>query len=148
MEFLSKGVAETGQIAAKFAKATVDRAYFGDGATVIGLYGELGSGKTTFMKYFAESFGIKETVKSPTFVIEKIYELEGKNFNHLIHIDAYRIEKEEEIINLGWKEITADPRNLICIEWPERIAGIMPEHIKIFFEHVKSENERKIKIEP
>jgi tRNA threonylcarbamoyladenosine biosynthesis protein TsaE len=143
MEFLSKNVEETAEIASNFSKNLKS----GNGcAAIVGLYGELGSGKTTFMKYMAESFGVKETIQSPTFVIEKIYELENKNFQHLIHIDAYRIEKEEEMLNLGWKEIIADAKNLICIEWPERISGIMPAHTKIFFEHV-SENERKIKIE-
>jgi tRNA threonylcarbamoyladenosine biosynthesis protein TsaE len=154
MEFISKSIGETAEIADNFAKSLK----FNDGsAIVVGLYGELGSGKTTFMKYLAKAFGIEETVQSPTFVIEKIYDLtpdpspcegEGRRnnvFDKLIHIDAYRIEKEEEMLSLGWQEIIADHQNLICIEWPERIAGIMPEHIKIFFEHV-SESERKISI--
>jgi len=143
MEFLSKNVTETVKIAGDFVTKLKQKE---DIALVIGLYGELGSGKTTFIKYLAENFGIKETIQSPTFVIEKIYEFENKNFKHFIHIDAYRIEKEEEMLNLGWQEIIADPKNLICIEWPERIAGIMPPHIKIFFEHF-DENSRKIKIE-
>ncbi len=143
MKFLSKSVEETAKIAMDFgAKLKLT----GNKAAIIGLYGELGGGKTTFMKYLAESFGIKETIQSPTFVIEKIYELENKPFQHLIHIDAYRIEKEEEIINLGWNEITSDPKNLICVEWPERIFGLMPEHIKINFGHSDKENERKIEI--
>jgi len=144
MEFLSKSPGETSEIAANFVKTTLTKPNLTD-ATVVGLYGELGSSKTTFMKYLAENFGIEETIQSPTFVIEKIYELENKSFQHLIHIDAYRIEKEEEMLSLGWKEIIADPQNLICIEWPERIAKIMPEHIIIKFEHV-SENQRKISI--
>lgn len=142
MEYISHSLEETFKIAVNFGakiKPTESE------ATIIGLYGELGSGKTAFMKFLAESFGIKETIQSPTFVIEKIYELENKNFQHLIHIDAYRIEKEEEMINLGWREIIADPGNLICIEWPERIAGIMPKHVVIKFEHV-SETKRKISI--
>jgi tRNA threonylcarbamoyladenosine biosynthesis protein TsaE len=142
MEFLSKNVKETAEIAHNFGAKLEPK---GQKATIVGLYGELGSGKTTFMKYLAEEFGIKETIQSPTFVIEKIYELEGKSFKHLIHIDAYRIEKEDEMINLGWNEIIADPSNLICIEWPERIGGIIPEHIMLTFEHA-GENERKISI--
>jgi len=154
MEFLSKNIEETAKIAANFVETTLAKSDFGNTASIVGLYGELGSGKTTFMKYLAESLGITETIQSPTFVIEKIYELINQPFQHLIHIDAYRIEKAEEIINLGWQEIVANPKNLICIEWPERIAGIMPPHIKIFFEHAEgperseriSETERKIKI--
>ncbi len=162
MEFLSKDVSETAQIALDFANSLEDDH---QGATVVGLYGELGSGKTTFMKYLAKAFGVEETIQSPTFVIMRKYELRstsyevrenpGKSqlatrnsyFDFLIHIDAYRIEKESEMINLGWQKIIADPKNLICVEWPERIAGIMPLYTKIFFEHGSNENERKIKIE-
>jgi tRNA threonylcarbamoyladenosine biosynthesis protein TsaE len=152
MEFLSKSVEGTAQVARDFKASLKSNP---DKATLVGLYGDLGSGKTTFMKYLAESLGVKETIQSPTFVIEKIYDLtpspspcegEGrrnKTFDKLIHIDAYRIDKEEEMINLGWQEIIADPKNLICIEWPERIVGIMPEHIMLKFEHL-SENERNI----
>lgn len=149
MEFVSKKLEDTKKIAHNFADS-LDGAH--QGATIVGLYGELGSGKTTFMKYLAESFGVKETIKSPTFVIMKIYELVASSkqpasrFKHLIHIDAYRIEKEEEILNLGWNEIIATPKNLICIEWADKITGIMPPHIVITFEHV-SENERKIIID-
>ncbi len=159
MKFLSKNLKETAQIASGFVKTALTKQNEDNKATIIGLYGELGSGKTIFMKYLAESFGIKETIQSPTFVIEKIYDLtprfaspspyegEGRDeiFEKLIHIDAYRIEKEEEMLNLGWNEIISDPKNLICIEWPEKIIGIMPTHIMIKFEHV-SETERKISI--
>jgi tRNA threonylcarbamoyladenosine biosynthesis protein TsaE len=129
-----------------------------NGATVVGLYGDLGSGKTTFTQSVARMFGITENVVSPTFVIEKIYELGAdskqqvarKNslatkFCHLIHIDAYRIESSDELIHLGWHDIVSNPENLILIEWPERVSDIMPEHIKINFSHV-SESERTIEI--
>ena len=145
MDFLSKNTGETAKIASDFASKLANN---GNKAVIVGLYGELGSGKTTFMKYLAESFGVEETIQSPTFVIMRIYKTSPPEvFQNLIHIDAYRIEKENEMINLGWQEIISDPKNLICIEWPERIIGIMPEHIKIFFEHGGNENERKIKIE-
>lgn len=96
-------------------------------ACIIGLHGELGSGKTTFVKGVAKAFGIKNTVTSPTFVIEKIYKLENKNFDHLIHIDAYRLKKGVELLHLGWSEIAQDPKNIIFIEWPENIEDILPK---------------------
>jgi tRNA threonylcarbamoyladenosine biosynthesis protein TsaE len=144
MEFLSKSVEETARIAQKFAPGLKPQ----EKAMVVGLYGELGSGKTTFMKYLAKSFGVKEIIQSPTFVIEKIYELFNQPFQYLIHVDAYRIEKPEEMINLGWNKIVTNPKNLICIEWPERIAEILPKHIIIKFEHSewKGETSRKITI--
>jgi tRNA threonylcarbamoyladenosine biosynthesis protein TsaE len=124
-----------------------------DRATVVGLYGELGAGKTTFTKAIAEVLGVKDTVASPTFVIMKFYEVPSYSqiTNHkshiirLIHIDAYRLEKSSELANLGWQDIISDPENLVLIEWPEKVEDIMPEHVKINFTHV-SENEREVEI--
>lgn len=143
METISKSLEETAKIAKDFVSRLNPNT---SSACVIGLYGELGSGKTTFMKFLAENLGVEEAVQSPTFVIMKIFKLEKtKDFKNLIHIDAYRIEKEEEMLNLGWNEIIANPKNIVCVEWPERISGIMPEHIMINFEHL-IQNERKVKI--
>jgi len=118
-------------------------------ATVVGLYGNLGAGKTSFTQGVALALGILDTINSPTFVIEKIYAIpekeDAQTFSHLIHIDAYRLDKSEEMLRLGWGEIISNPLNLIIIEWPERIADIMPEHIQVKFEHV-SENERTVEI--
>lgn len=107
------------------------------GATIVGLYGDLGAGKTSFTQGVARALGIDETIVSPTFVIEKIYELplQGRPFVHFIHIDAYRLEHSSELVSLGWQKIISDPTNLIFIEWPERVGDIMPEHIKINLEH-------------
>ncbi len=117
-----------------------------DGATILGLYGDLGSGKTTFTKSLAKVLGVEAVVISPTFVIEKIYSLENKPFKHLIHIDAYRIEKSEEMLRLGWQKIVSDKENLIVVEWPERIFDILGDHIKIKFDHI-GDNEREIEID-
>jgi len=144
MQFISHSLKETEKIVSDFVKSLP----LGEGsgkATVVGLYGELGAGKTTFTQIIAKQFGIKETVTSPTFVIEKIYELTGQKFLHLIHIDAYRLESGDELMHLGWKDIIADPQNIILIEWPERVAEIMPEHVKINLQH-SSENTREIDI--
>lgn len=117
-----------------------------NGATVLGLYGDLGAGKTSFTQGLAQALGVSDTVVSPTFVIEKIYTLENQKFSHLIHIDAYRIEKVEEMLHLGWKEIISNKENLIIVEWPELIDSIMPPHITIRLAHV-SENEREVSIQ-
>jgi tRNA threonylcarbamoyladenosine biosynthesis protein TsaE len=103
-------------------------------ATVIALYGDLGAGKTTFTKAFAKAFGITEMVTSPTFVIEKIYALKDQPFDRLVHIDAYRLSGGEELKQIGWNDIVADPKNLIVIEWAERIEAKLPRGtIKIHF---------------
>ena len=114
-----------------------------DQATVIGLYGDLGAGKTTLTQALAKSLGVKNRVVSPTFVIMKSYRLKVKSYKLLIHIDAYRLERPEELLNLGWAAILADPKNLILIEWPERVSSIMPLHTKVHFCH-RGENCREI----
>lgn len=120
-----------------------------DGATVVALFGDLGAGKTAFVKKCAEHFGIAETIISPTFIIEKIYKIpkgKDKKWKHLIHIDAYRFESEDEIKHLGFREISSDPQNIIFIEWPERIKNYLPKDTReIFFEFV-DENTRKIDV--
>lgn len=96
-------------------------------ATVIALSGELGAGKTTFTQGIAVALGIHEAVTSPTFVIEKVYELENQPFKRLMHIDAYRLKDAHELEVLGWKEVILDPSNLVIVEWPERVADIIPK---------------------
>jgi len=99
-------------------------------ALIVGLYGELGSGKTTFVKGIAKVFGLEKTITSPTFVIEKIYKLKNQVFDNLIHIDAYRLKNEKELLNLGWREISKNPKNIIFIEWPENVNDILPSDTK------------------
>lgn len=116
-------------------------------ATVLALYGDLGSGKTTFTQYLAKELGIKDYVTSPTFVIEKRYDVGAdlaSKFRTLIHIDCYRLSKPDELLNLDWREIIEDQYNLVVVEWPERIKELLPANsIKVEFEFI-SENERRI----
>ncbi len=96
-------------------------------ATVLALYGDLGSGKTAFTKGIARALGVENGVTSPTFVIEKIYALAHPAFDRLIHIDAYRLERPEELRALGWDDIVSDPRNLIVVEWADRVEPLIPD---------------------
>lgn len=115
-------------------------------ATVLAFSGELGSGKTTLTQEIAKILGVKEKLVSPTFVIMKKYKVKDKKFKNLIHIDAYRLDKGEELEKLGWGEIVKNKENLIIIEWPERVKECIGKNaLKIFLEH-KDENKRKIKI--
>ncbi|OHA26188.1 MAG: tRNA (adenosine(37)-N6)-threonylcarbamoyltransferase complex ATPase subunit type 1 TsaE [Candidatus Taylorbacteria bacterium RIFCSPHIGHO2_02_FULL_46_13] len=123
MTHISKSVKETSAIAADICSTLKA----GKTATVLALYGDLGSGKTTFVQELAKHLGITDVVQSPTFVIEKIYRISHNNFSNFIHIDAYRIEQEIELVNLGWKELVADPNNLIAIEWADRVEGLLPK---------------------
>ncbi len=143
MKFISKNLEDTQKFAGDFIQNLTPKT---NGATVVGLYGNLGAGKTTLTQSIARVLGVGETVTSPTFVIEKIYELAGQKFTHLIHIDAYRIEKSEELLRLGWQEIVSDSQNLILIEWPEKVSDIMPKHIKVVLKTIEDETSREIEV--
>jgi tRNA threonylcarbamoyladenosine biosynthesis protein TsaE len=115
----------------KHAAAFVAKLLPADHATIVTLSGELGAGKTAFAQGIAKALGVKETVNSPTFVIEKVYELKGQKWQRLVHIDAYRLNPSadgaHELEVLGWKELIADQGNLIVLEWPERVEGAIPK---------------------
>lgn len=146
MKFLSKSVEETDKIAADFLEH-INPGEAKQMATLVGLFGDLGSGKTTFSQALGRHLGITEFMTSPTFVIEKIYSLDAKcKFKNLIHVDAYRLEKGEELAVLGFKELLKDKENLILLEWPERVSDILPSDlIRVSFKFI-SENEREIQI--
>lgn len=146
--FITESSRETQRIGKEFAKrlqldkgVTLSK----KGASVIALYGDLGSGKTTFVQGVAEGLGIKRRIISPTFIIVRTYKLEAKSF---YHIDLYRIEGQKDIENLGIEEIVKDPRNIVVIEWAERMRGLLPRtriDIGFFYENI---NKRRIEISP
>lgn len=118
------------------------------GSKVLGLSGDLGAGKTTFSKAVAKELGIQEVVTSPTFGIQKQYKVLNPKysdiFSEFVHIDAYRIEDIKETEPLRFVELFKKPNTLIFIEWPEKIAEILPEDsIVLSFETI-DENTRKI----
>jgi tRNA threonylcarbamoyladenosine biosynthesis protein TsaE len=140
---ISKSLRETAEIARNFARGIEPRP---TGAAVVALYGDLGSGKTTFAKSFAEALGIpSEEVTSPTFVIEKRFDVGSHaHFKKFVHIDAYRIEKLSDVSRIGWNETIADPESLVLIEWPENIGEALPaDAIKVYFKFV-DENTREV----
>lgn len=98
------------------------------GAVVLALEGDLGGGKTTFLQGFANDLGIKEKILSPTFVIQKRFDINKNNFKNFYHIDCYRLKDEKDILELDFKNIIKNPENIVAIEWPERIKKIMPEN--------------------
>jgi len=116
-------------------------------STIVALQGNLGAGKTVFVKGAAEYLGVPDTITSPTFVIVKLYAIpEGTAapWKKLVHIDAYRLESEDELNSIDWKNLASDPKNLIIIEWPEQVGLGVPERaLWLEFETV-DENTRKI----
>ena len=114
------------------------------GAIVVTLSGELGAGKTAFVKAAAKALGVEEHITSPTFVIMKIYDLYGQMFKKLVHIDAYRLKGEHHLKVLGWGELCADPQNLIFVEWPEQAGNAIPKDAIRITLRYSGENDREI----
>lgn len=113
-------------------------------AQILALQGDLGGGKTTFLQGFARGLGIKEKILSPTFVILKKFKIRSLRFKYFYHIDCYRIEKSKEILDLDFKKIASDNKNIVAIEWAERVKEILPQNtILINFEFI-DKNKRKI----
>jgi tRNA threonylcarbamoyladenosine biosynthesis protein TsaE len=132
------------QEAAKFVSTLAPAAA---GATLITLSGELGAGKTSFTQGVARTLGVDEAVTSPTFVLEKIYELPeaaARGFKRLVHIDAYRLESGNALPPLGFDELMQDQHNLILLEWPERVADGLPAANARIMLAVTPENTRTI----
>lgn len=107
---------------ASFAKSFSK--YIG-GGDILALSGELGSGKTAFVKALAKALGIKKTVTSPTFVVMNVYGLPKKYHGaiQLCHVDAYRLKSAKELETLGAQEYIGDTTTITAIEWPEQVRG-------------------------
>lgn len=118
-----------------------------DEALILGLYGNLGSGKTAFTKALAKELGISDIVNSPTFIIEKIYETKSPIFARLIHIDAYRLSNGRELQMLDFEKLAENKNNLIVIEWPENVKEIMPENHKRIYCKFIDENSREFEVQ-
>lgn len=119
-------------ITAVLARATK----ISNGAALVTLTGDLGAGKTAFTGQLATHLGVTEPVVSPTFSIMKSYELiDHPHYDQLVHIDAYRIEDISEVGPLRFVELFQTPRTLVCLEWPEQIATILPkEKVELILE--------------
>ncbi len=140
MEILSKSTEETKKLAEQLVLKIKPK-------SIIALYGDLGSGKTTFVKYLVGALGSKSRVQSPTFVLIKTYKTEYNGIQRVNHIDLYRITNTKEMENLDIEELIKEPHSIILIEWPEIAENILPAStIKIHFEYVR-ENTRKISCE-
>ncbi len=155
MEIVLKSHKDTQKIAGDIVKKLIKKS----GPLIIALYGDLGSGKTTFAQFFAKALGIREKILSPTFVVIKTFSLDARiyadltqtnadkfGYKKLVHIDTYRLKSAKDLVNLGFKEMLKDKESIILIEWPEKIERYLPKNtIRIYFDTI-NDKERKLKI--
>ncbi len=135
--FITNNSVETQRLGEKFSKSLKR-------GEIIAMYGDLGSGKTTFVQGLAKGLGIKRRMISPTFIIVRSYKLGVRSF---YHIDLYRVADEKGIKGLGLEEIMEDPQNIVAIEWAEKMGDLLPKkRWDVRFKYV-SEDKRKITIE-
>ncbi len=116
---ISRSPQETKKIVASLAKTLKN-------PQTLALYGNLGSGKTTFVQFLAESLGVKARVTSPTFVLLRSYWLENKPWSSLHHFDLYRTKSLADAQTTGISEILKEENVLVAIEWPEVIEDLLP----------------------
>ena len=119
-KLLTNSFSETQKLGEDFAKTL-------HGGEVIALYGDLGSGKTTFVQGLAKGLGIEQRIISPTFIIMRTYDVLHSTVKNFYHVDLYRIETEHDVEGLGLLELMNDPQNIVVIEWPDKLENLLPE---------------------
>ena len=144
MKIVSRSEKKTIEVAKCLAQ-TVVRTKSKKHALVFGLTGELGSGKTLFVKAFAKSLGIARRITSPSFLIIREYEIQLQNFISFFHVDAYRLNTPEELLVLNFKTIVDNPHHIVVVEWAEKIRSLLPvDTYWISFKHGSKAKERVI----
>lgn len=149
MEYITNSESQTRNVAHQIIKDIISHQK--KGPLFIGLVGDLGAGKTTFMKGVADFFDVQETILSPTFVIQKIYpiskenqEKENHSFQKLVHMDLYRLPDEKSLEAIRWDDYKNEEGNVLFVEWPNQIWQSVPaDMLEIKIEHLGND-ERKI----
>jgi len=135
MERYSASEQETEAIGAELAQRLVP-------GTVVAFTGDLGAGKTAFVRGMARGLGVPARVTSPTFTI--VNEYEGGRLP-LFHFDLYRIGSEDELFDIGWEDFLR--RGGICaVEWSENVEGALSEALRIDIRRGSTNSERSITI--
>ena len=134
-EFITKNEQETEDLGAKLAASLPD-------GSVVAMYGDLGAGKTAFVRGMARGMGLQVRVSSPTFTIVNEY----LGPRTLIHFDMYRLSGAEELFDIGWEDYLA--RGAVCaVEWSENVEdAFFGDEVRVTIEKL-SDTDRKITIE-
>ena len=113
-------------------------------ARIFAFYGEMGAGKTTFIKAVCHHLGVAQFVTSPTFAIVNEY-LDKTGEREYYHFDFYRIEKVEEALDLGYEDYFYSD-NICLIEWPEKISELLPGNTLKLRINVMDNGKRQLRI--
>jgi len=132
----TKSCEETEQVAERWGQNLV-------GGDVVLLRGDLGAGKTHFVKGLARALGVDDVITSPTFALHNIYY--GRELT-LNHFDFYRVESSEEVELLGLNEYFGEKSGVCAIEWSENISDLLPKNCIVVTLKKLSDNEREIVI--
>ncbi len=112
---------------------------------VLLLHGQIGAGKTTLVQGIARGLGIEGYIQSPTFTLASEHggRTAGEERTTLYHLDLYRLEGAADLASFGYEEYFDEPSGIVVIEWPERLAGELPdEHLLIRLEHLADTKRR------
>lgn len=137
MKIISHSERATQKIAFDFTKKL-------KGGETIGLIGDLGAGKTAFVKGLAKGLGIKKVITSPTFVVMKVYPVKHSTIKHLVHVDAYRVKKAESLTAIGLEDYIKSNNSVVVIEWADLVKGVLPKRRQILYFKHKANIEREI----
>ena len=108
---------------------------------IFAFYGEMGAGKTTFIKALCKQAGVKDLVSSPSFAL--VYEYRTENTDKVYHFDFYRIKNPSEIFDLGYEDYLYSG-NLCFIEWPEVAQALLPENAVKVKIKINNDNSRSL----
>jgi tRNA threonylcarbamoyladenosine biosynthesis protein TsaE len=132
--FITNSKEETQTFAQDFAKTL-------KGGAFLAFYGDLGSGKTTFIQGLAKGLGIQRRIISPTFIILRHYKMDKGDF---YHVDLYRTESKHDLLGIGLEQIIQDANSIVALEWAEKLGELLPkQRIDIHMEYLE-DNKRKI----
>jgi tRNA threonylcarbamoyladenosine biosynthesis protein TsaE len=127
-----------GEAARKFLHQTGE-------SRIFAFYGQMGAGKTTFIKALCRELGVTDVVTSPTFTLINEYRIPGKA--DVYHFDFYRIKEANEVFDFGFEEYTGG-LSYCFMEWPEKIEPVLPpETVKVYIT-VNSDDSRTLRIDP
>lgn len=149
MKIITKSEKETIELGKKIACGL-------QSGKIIGLEGELGAGKTTLIKGIARGLGVKKSITSPTFVLMKVYKIAdlrgwqadkgGYKIKRFVHVDAYRIRNEKDLVLIGIEEYLGDKKTVVVIEWADKVKKLLRGRgvIWIKMRLGRKENEREV----